>query len=226
MEGELDQEDDKPMQAVYEKIKSIARSMRLNEVAGGTLATLRPAFPLHFLTDLLLELEAEVDTAQGRRPSLPPFPRPSFPHRTWRALRQVGIGFIDIFLEHMSVYRDSRMKTQQQQHQQQQQQLQHRSQASSQQSPSRLKVHVLDALRDLTARWYEALREGPMQGGMDGGGGTGGGVMIDTRQQSMVVRELSRLANTTHAAETEAKLIIDELSKLRERFQYFPEQVD
>eukprot|EP00624_Nannochloropsis_granulata_P004469 evm.model.NODE_32088_length_11204_cov_34.757675.4 len=130
----------------------------------------------------------------------------------------------------MSVYRDSRMKTQQQQHQHQQQhqqQLQHRNQALSQQSPSRLKVHVLDALRDLTARWYEALKEGPMQGGMSGGGGAGGGgVMIDTRQQSMVVRELSRLANTTHAAETEAKLIIDELSKLRERFQYFPEQVD
>jgi hypothetical protein len=62
----------------------------------------------------------------------------------------------------------------------------------------------LDALRDLTARWYEALREGPMQGG--GGGGGGGGVMIDTRQQSMVVRELSRLANTTHAAETEVRM--------------------
>lgn len=45
-----------------------------------------------------------------------------------------------------------------------------------------------------------------MQGGMDGGGGTGGGVMIDTRQQSMVVRELSRLANTTHAAETEVRM--------------------
>ena len=27
--------------------------------------------------------------------------------------------------------------------------------------------------------------------------------MIDTRQQSLVVRELSRLANTTHAAETQ-----------------------
>lgn len=142
-----------------------------------------------------MEVEAEVDAALGRVPSFPPSPGPCFPHRTWRALRQVQWAFIDLFLEHVSVYRESRMKAQQVSQP-------GRSYPPASHRPmSWSRVHVLDALCDLTTQWYAALKEAPTVGGL----GQGEGVMIDTRQQSMVVRELSRLANTTHAAELEVR---------------------
>lgn len=56
--------------------------------ASGVHPQQRPAFPVRFLTALLLELEAEVDAAQGR---VVPLAAPAnadpagvFPHRTWR----------------------------------------------------------------------------------------------------------------------------------------------
>ncbi|EWM26877.1 hypothetical protein Naga_100576g4 [Nannochloropsis gaditana] len=213
-DGDLDASDDKPLRTLFERIQHLSRSMRLQD--GGKSTSANSAFPLRYLVEVLLEVEAEVDAALGRVPSFPPSPGPCFPHRTWRALRQVQWAFIDLFLEHVSVYRESRMKAPEV------------SQPGRTYPPafhrpmSWSRVHVLDALCDLTTQWYAALKEAPTVGGL----GQGEGVMIDTRQQSMVVRELSRLANTTHAAELEAKPIVEELCRLRERFQFYPEHMD